>query len=67
MENQKNYIQWIRSKVGHDKIILVFAGVVFSMKRERFCFKDGETATSGDFRAELLNSEKRRRWLQSEK
>ena len=24
--DSKNYIQWIRSKVGHEKIILVFAG-----------------------------------------
>lgn len=26
MEHIQNYIQWIRSKVGHEKIILVFAG-----------------------------------------
>ena len=26
MENNKDYIKWIRSKVGHEKIILVFAG-----------------------------------------
>lgn len=26
MESKKNYIKWIRSKVGHEKIILVFAG-----------------------------------------
>ena len=26
MENEKNYIGWIRSKVGHERIILVFAG-----------------------------------------
>lgn len=26
MENSQNYIQWIRSKVGHEKIILIFAG-----------------------------------------
>ena len=26
MENNQNYIKWIRSKVGHEKIILVFAG-----------------------------------------
>ena len=24
--DQQNYIQWIRSKVGHEKIILTFAG-----------------------------------------
>ena len=26
MENNQNYIKWIRSKVGHEKIILIFAG-----------------------------------------
>ena len=26
MENEKNYIGWIRSKVGHERIILGFAG-----------------------------------------
>ena len=26
MESTKNYIQWLRGKVGHEKIILVFAG-----------------------------------------
>lgn len=26
MGDSKNYIQWIRSKVGHEKVILVFAG-----------------------------------------
>lgn len=26
MGNKPNYIQWIRSKVGHEKIILIFAG-----------------------------------------
>lgn len=26
MEDTKNYIKWIRSKVGHEKIILTFAG-----------------------------------------
>lgn len=26
MEHTQNYIHWIRSKVGHKKIILVFAG-----------------------------------------
>ncbi|MDF2952254.1 MAG: mutT/nudix family protein [Anaerocolumna sp.] len=26
MGNNQNYIKWIRSKVGHEKIILIFAG-----------------------------------------
>ncbi|MCR5800543.1 MAG: hypothetical protein K6G69_10750 [Lachnospiraceae bacterium] len=30
MEQTKNYIQWIRSKVGHEKIILTFAGGAIS-------------------------------------
>ena len=35
MENTKNYIQWIRSKVGHDKIMLIFAGgCIFNEKGE---------------------------------
>ena len=35
MENQQNYIKWLRSKVGHEKIILVFAGgCVFNEKGE---------------------------------
>lgn len=34
MDNQ-NYIKWIRSKVGHEKIILVFAGgCIFNEKGE---------------------------------
>ncbi len=35
MENQQNYIKWLRSKVGHEKIILIFAGgCVFNEKGE---------------------------------
>ena len=35
MENQQNYIKWLRSKVGHKKIILIFAGgCVFNEKGE---------------------------------
>lgn len=36
MVNQtQNYIQWLRSKVGHDKIILIFAGgCIFNEKKE---------------------------------
>lgn len=33
--NAKDYIRWIRSKVGHEKVILVFAGgCIFSEKGE---------------------------------
>lgn len=35
MKNQQNYIKWLRSKVGHEKIILIFAGgCVFNEKGE---------------------------------
>lgn len=35
MENKQNYIKWLRSKVGHEKIILAFAGgCVFNEKGE---------------------------------
>ena len=35
MENQQNYIKWLRSKAGHEKIILIFAGgCVFNEKGE---------------------------------
>ncbi|MBE6542473.1 MAG: NUDIX domain-containing protein [Ruminococcaceae bacterium] len=42
MDN-KNYIKWIRSKVGHEKIILVFAGgCVFNEKGEILLQKRGD-------------------------
>ena len=35
MENKRNYIQWIRSKIGHEKVILVFVGgCIFNEKEE---------------------------------
>lgn len=35
MENKPNYIKWLRSKVGHEKIILIFAGgCIFNDKGE---------------------------------
>lgn len=44
MENRKNYIQWIRSKVGHEKIILIFAGgCVFNEKGEVLLQRRGDT------------------------
>ncbi len=43
MENQKNYIQWIRQKVGHDKIILVHAGgCILNEKNEVLLQKRGD-------------------------
>lgn len=39
-----NYIQWIRSKVGHEKIILVFAGgCIFNEKGEVLLQKRGDS------------------------
>ena len=40
MEKNKNYIKWLRSKVGHEKIMILFAGgCIFNEK--------GEVVTSG--------------------
>ncbi len=44
MSNQKNYIKWIRSKVGHEKIILVFAGgCIFNEKGQVLLQRRGDT------------------------
>ena len=43
MENQTNYIQWIRQRVGHDKILLVHAGgCILNEKNEVFLQKRGD-------------------------
>lgn len=42
MEYNQNYIQWIRSKVGHEKIILIFAdGCILNEKGEVLLQKRG--------------------------
>ena len=44
----KNYIQWIRSKVGHDKITLTFAGgCIFNENGEVLLQKRGESKKWG--------------------
>ena len=44
MNDKKNYIQWIRSKVGHEKIILVFAGgYILNEKSEVLLQRRGDT------------------------
>lgn len=44
MKDAQNYIKWIRSKVGHDKIILIFAGgCIFNEKREVLLQKRGDS------------------------
>ena len=44
----KNYIQWIRSKVGHDKIILTFAGgCIFNENGEVLLQKHGDSKKWG--------------------
>ena len=36
MGNEKNYIKWLRNKVGHEKIILNFAGgCIFNFLNEK--------------------------------
>ena len=42
--DQKNYIRWIRSKVGHDKIILTYAGgCVFNDRGEVLLQRRGDS------------------------
>ena len=44
MSDKKNYIKWIRSKVGHEKIILVFAGgCIFNEKGQVLLQRRGDT------------------------
>lgn len=44
MENKPDYIKWIRSKVGHEKIILVFAGgCIFNDAGEILLQRRGDT------------------------
>ena len=43
MNDNKNYIRWIRSKVGHEKIILVFAGgCIFNERGEVLLQRRGD-------------------------
>lgn len=40
----QNYIQWLRSKVGHNKIILIFAGgCIFNEKKEVLLQRRGDS------------------------
>ena len=44
MGNNQDYIKWIRSKVGHEKIILIFAGgCIFNEKREVLLQRRGDS------------------------
>ena len=46
--SQHNYIQWIRDKVGHEKIILTFAGgCIFNEKGEVLLQRRGDSNTWG--------------------
>lgn len=49
MVNQsQNYIQWLRNKVGHDKIILIFAGgCIFNEKKEVLLQRRGDSGKWG--------------------
>lgn len=48
MEEKKNYIKWIRGKVGHEKIILVFAGgCIFNEKGEVLLQRRGDSGKWG--------------------
>ena len=42
--DQKNYIEWIRSRVGHEKIILIFAGgCIFNERGQVLLQKRGDS------------------------
>ena len=44
MDNTQNYIGWLRSKVGHEKIMLVFAGgCIFNEKGEVLLQRRGDS------------------------
>lgn len=44
MEHKQDYIRWLRSKVGHEKIILIFAGgCIFNEKGEVLLQKRGDS------------------------
>lgn len=62
-----DYIRWIRSKIGHEKIILVFAGGCVLMQAEKFCSNVVEIVKSGDFLVGQSKLGKHLRWLLSEK
>ena len=62
MNDNKNYIRWIRSKVGHDKIILVFAGGCIFNERERCCFKGVAIRINRDSPVEQLNLARHLKW-----
>ena len=48
MENNQDYIKWIRSRVGHEKIILIFAGgCIFNEKGEVLLQKRGDSRKWG--------------------
>lgn len=48
MESKQDYIKWLRSKVGHDKVILVFAGgCIFNEKGEVLLQKRGDSGMWG--------------------
>ena len=48
MADDKNYIKWIRGKVGHEKVILLFAGgCVFNDKGEVLLQRRGDTSLWG--------------------
>lgn len=52
----KDYIKWIRSKVGHEKVILVFTGgCVFDERGRVLLQKRGDSGNWGGFQVEQLN------------
>ena len=44
---QKDYIRWLREKVGHDLVFLNFAGGCIRNERGRSCCREGRIGTCG--------------------
>ena len=53
-----DYIKWIRSKVGHEKVILVFAGGCLFDDAGRVLLQRRGTVINGDSLVGRLNLEK---------
>ena len=60
--DSQNYIQWLRSKVGHEKIILVFAGsCIFNEKGEVLLQRRADSNKWG-FPGGAIELGKHRKW-----
>ena len=57
MTTNKDYIRYIRGKVGHDLIFLNFAGGIVYNERNEILLQNGEIEMSGVYQVVLWNLE----------